>query len=135
MKALILRSATATYLALFVVFMLAPLVFVVLNSFNKARFSIFPPPGLSFQWYVKLFSIPDFALALRNSLLIGFSGTVLALLLGITASLALVRGSWRRADLLQDAQPHHRDPVAEGQRLGLIVGHVHRGGAQPPLDP
>lgn len=103
MKALILRIATATYLALFVVFMLAPLVFVVLNSFNKARFSIFPPPGLSFQWYVKLFSIPDFALALRNSLLIGFAGTVLALLFGITASLALVRGSWRRANLLQSA--------------------------------
>ena len=32
----------------------------------------------------------------------------------------------RRADLLQDPGPHHRDPVAEGHRLGLVVGDVDR---------
>jgi len=41
----------------------------------------------------------------------------------------------RRADLLQQAEAHDRDPVAQGHRLGLVVGHVDGGGAQPPLYP
>jgi putative spermidine/putrescine transport system permease protein len=89
------------YLALFSIFMLAPLFFVVLNSFNQAKFSIFPPPGLSLQWYVKLFHIPDFGLALQNSLVIAAAATLLGLALGLGASLALVRGRWRRSGLLQ----------------------------------
>ena len=103
MKVPVLRIVGGCYLTLFVVFMLAPLFFVVLNSFNQARFSIFPPPGLSLQWYVRLFHIPDFALALNNSLVIALASTVFGLALGVAASLALVRGGWRRADLLQSA--------------------------------
>ena len=39
----------------------------------------------------------------------------------------------RRADLLEHALAQHRDAVAEGHRLGLVVGDVDRGGAEPPL--
>ena len=38
------------------------------------------------------------------------------------------------AHLLQHAVAHHRQPVAERHRLGLVVGHVHGRGAQPALD-
>ncbi len=96
-----LKIAGTIYLVLFVIFMLAPLFFVVLNSFNQAKFSIFPPPGFSLQWYVKLFHIPDFALALKNSLLIALLATLVGLFLGGGASLALVRGRWRREGLMQ----------------------------------
>ena len=41
----------------------------------------------------------------------------------------------RRADLLQGAGPHHRDPVAEGHRLGLVVGDVDGRRLQPRLQP
>ena len=34
-----------------------------------------------------------------------------------------------RADLLQDALVHHRDPVGERHRLDLVVGDVDGGGA------
>ena len=39
-----------------------------------------------------------------------------------------------RPELLDDAVAHHRQPVAEGHRLGLVVGDVDRGGVQPALD-
>ena len=39
------------------------------------------------------------------------------------------------ADLLHHAAAHDHDPVAERHRLGLVVGHVDRGGAQPLLEP
>jgi putative spermidine/putrescine transport system permease protein len=94
MRPLAARWLVNAYVALFVLFMLAPLVFVIVNSFNQARFSTFPPPGLSFQWYVRLFTIPDFFIALRNSLVVAALSTVLGVALGTCAALALVRGRW-----------------------------------------
>ena len=41
----------------------------------------------------------------------------------------------RRADLLDHALAHHRDPVAQGHGLGLVVGDVDGGGAQALLQP
>ena len=41
----------------------------------------------------------------------------------------------RRCHLLQHAAAHDGHPVAEGQRLGLVVRHVDHGGAQPLLQP
>ena len=40
-----------------------------------------------------------------------------------------------RADLLQHAGAHDRDPVAERQRLGLVVGDVDGRGLEALLDP
>jgi hypothetical protein len=39
----------------------------------------------------------------------------------------------RRADLLQEPAAHDREPVAQGHRLGLVVGDVHHRGAEPLL--
>ncbi len=41
----------------------------------------------------------------------------------------------RAADLLQLALPHHRDPIAERHRLGLVVGDVDGRRLEPVLDP
>ena len=41
----------------------------------------------------------------------------------------------RRRDLLQFAGVHHRDEIGHGERLGLIVGHVERGRAEPVAQP
>jgi putative spermidine/putrescine transport system permease protein len=95
------RLLVSAYVALFVIFMLAPLVFVVINSFNEARFSTFPPPGLSLQWYVRLFSIPEFFVGLRNSLVVAILSTILSITLGTCAALALVRGRWRASQPIE----------------------------------
>lgn len=101
MGRVVFRWVVRLYLTLFIVFMVAPLFFVVLNSFNEARFSIFPPPGLSMQWYVRLFTIPEFFVAFRNSLIVAVLSTVCGVALGTMASLALVRGGFGREQLFQ----------------------------------
>lgn len=97
------KWAMWAYTAFFVAFMLGPLVFVVINSFNSAKYSIFPPPGFSLNWYKKLLGTDQFILAFQNSLIIAIASAALAVLLGVMASLAMVRGSWRNIALLQSA--------------------------------
>lgn len=86
------------WLVLVGLFVLAPMFFVVLNSFNSTPISIFPPEGFSLHWYkITLFNIspyspaPQFGKGLRNSIVIASGATSLALLMGALASLALVR--------------------------------------------
>lgn len=95
------RLLAGAYITLFLAFMLAPLFFILVNSFNDAAFSVFPPHGLSLRWYRNLFAIDDFWHALRNSLIIAAVASSLALALGMALALALVRGGWRQADAVQ----------------------------------
>ena len=41
----------------------------------------------------------------------------------------------RRPDLLEHPGAHHRDPVTQSHRLGLVVGDVDRGRLELLLDP
>jgi putative spermidine/putrescine transport system permease protein len=95
------RALATLYMALFLGFMLAPLFFILVNSFNDAAFSVFPPRGLSLRWYYNLFTVTDFWIALRNSLIIAAVSCVLALLLGTALALAVTRGGWRRPAFVQ----------------------------------
>lgn len=89
------------YIVLFLAFMLAPLFFILVNSFNDAVISAFPPKGFSLRWYRNLFEVQDFWLALRNSLVIAVASASLALVLGVGVALALVRGGWQRREAVQ----------------------------------
>lgn len=89
------------FLAAFLTFMLAPLFFIVVNSFNSAAYSVFPPPGFSLRWYKNLFEISDFWLAFRNSLMIAVMASLLALSVGTMLAFALVRGGWQRREMVQ----------------------------------
>ena len=91
------------YMFLFVTFMMAPILFVILSSFNKARYSSFPPEGFSLQWYLNLLQVPDFFRAMGNSAFIALFATAVALLVGTGGALAIVRGPWRRREILQSA--------------------------------
>jgi putative spermidine/putrescine transport system permease protein len=95
------RLCTFLYVAVFALFMLAPLVFVIVNSFNKARFSTFPPPGFSMQWYARLFTLSDFWLAIGNSITIAAVSTALALAAGTAGTIAVQRGLWRGRSLVR----------------------------------
>jgi len=57
------RLACAAFLALITllyVFLIAPIVIVVVASLNAGRFLVFPPEGLSLQWYVKFMNSGPF---------------------------------------------------------------------------
>ena len=79
-----------SFLVLVAIFMVAPLVFVIVNSFNSAAFSTFPPEGFSLRWYESALTNQQFQKGFRNSLLVATLATTLTLVLGTLASRALV---------------------------------------------
>jgi len=76
------------------VFLLAPLVVVVLASFNAADFLSFPPRGFSLRWYRALWESEVWGDSFRLSLLLTTVVTPLALIIGTLAAYALVRYSF-----------------------------------------
>lgn len=77
--------------ALVYIFMFAPIIAVVVLSFNASRFGGFPMTGFSLQWYGKLMENEAVVRAFTTSLWIGLLTAVICTVLGIMAALALVR--------------------------------------------
>jgi putative spermidine/putrescine transport system permease protein len=72
------RPARDLLLALVALFLAAPLVVVAGVSLNAQRQLLFPPRGLSLQWYADLFRQADWLNALTNSLIIAVISAALA---------------------------------------------------------
>ena len=72
-------------------FMFAPILAVVVLSFNASRFGGFPMTGFSLQWYGKLAENEAVVRAFSTSLWIGTLTALICTVLGIMAALALVR--------------------------------------------
>ncbi len=88
--------ALYTFLGLVGVYMLAPLILVIIDSFNPSTYGQFPPPGLTGRWYVhSLFEVPEFRRGLTNSLSVAAAATLLAVPLGTAAAYGLARYRFR----------------------------------------
>ena len=85
------RSLRIAVTALTVVFLVAPMLIVLIISFSSAPFLMFPPPGLSLQWYRKLFGDPAWSDSLITSLEIVIPTGLLAMTVGTAAALGLAR--------------------------------------------
>nr|WP_213396248.1 ABC transporter permease [Yoonia sp.] len=72
-------------------FMFLPVVAVVLLSFNANQFGSFPMTGLSLRWFEALWNNDAVMRAFRTSLVLGLMTAVISTMLGVLASLALVR--------------------------------------------
>ncbi len=83
----LLGSATAVVLA----FVYAPLLLVLLNSFNISRTFAWPPPGLTTRWWVAAARSTGARDALWVSVRVAVLATAIALVLGTLAALALTR--------------------------------------------
>lgn len=73
-------------------YLLAPTLLVVVLSFGRDELIRFPPTLLSARWYQELFESPEWMDAARRSVVVGLATAVLAVALGTSAALALVRG-------------------------------------------
>jgi len=71
-------------------FFYLPILILVANSFNPARFSS-RWQGFSLIWYRRLFESPEIWQALRNTLVIAVSVTAVSVVLGTAAAYALHR--------------------------------------------
>jgi putative spermidine/putrescine transport system permease protein len=79
--------ATAVGLA----FVYVPLLVVLLNSFNSSRTFAWPPPGFTTRWWTTAFDNEGARAALTTSVQVAALATVLALVLGTLASVAVSR--------------------------------------------
>ena len=86
--------------ALVYAFLMLPLLVVFPISLSSAPYMQFPPPGLSWQWYQRYLDDPQWIDATWRSLKVGGATAMLALLLGVPLSFALVRGRFAGRALL-----------------------------------
>ncbi len=90
-RARLTRSGLWLYAALIYVFLFAPIVLLVLFSFNANRYGTFPITAWTLTWYRQVFD--DFAIhdALVTTLRIAIEVTVLSTIVGTCAAFPLVR--------------------------------------------
>ena len=79
------------YTVLVYLFMFLPIAVVVLLSFNANQFGSFPMTGLSTRWFETLWQNEAIMRAFRTSILLGLMTAAVSTVLGVLASLALVR--------------------------------------------
>ena len=122
------------------VFLIAPTVIVLVTSLTSSASLKFPPDGLSLRWYAALLDADQMQRAAWNSLVVAFWTTLIAVVLGTAAALAIAgsRSPWLRAADLLFMSPLLLPALAFGfaalifiNKLGftpsipfLIVGHV-----------
>lgn len=83
------------FFALVVVFLYAPIVILLIFSFNNSDLPVFPLSGFTFHWYHQFATNPDLQSSLKTSAVVAALSSVVAVLLGILASIALVRRRFR----------------------------------------
>ncbi len=96
-----LRWALLSIGAAVALFLLLPIVFIVALSFGDSQWLIFPPPGWTLEWYRQLFTDAGWIDSLLTSAKLAVIVTVLSVLIGFLASLALVRGKFRGRNAVQ----------------------------------
>jgi putative spermidine/putrescine transport system permease protein len=122
------------------IFLVAPTVIVLVTSFTSSPSLRFPPPGYSLRWYWALLDADQMKRAAWNSLVVAFWTTLISVVLGTAASLAIARSRtrWLKACDILFMSPLLLPALAFGfaslifiNRLGfspgilfLVLGHV-----------
>jgi spermidine/putrescine transport system permease protein len=92
-RARVIRGGLVGYAGLIYVFLFAPIVLLVLFSFNTNQVGTFPITGWTTKWCSQVFSDPDIQDALRKTLEVGGEVTLISVLVGTAAAFPLVRSN------------------------------------------
>lgn len=84
-------QAVKVFTILVYIFMFAPILVVVILSFNDSQFGGFPMTGFSLRWYSKLMENEAVIRAFKTSLWVALITAVICTVLGIMGAMALVR--------------------------------------------
>lgn len=79
-----------SYAGLFFLFLYAPIILLVVFSFNESRFPTYWT-GFSLEWYEKLFNNHLIGAALKNTLIVSITSTIIATIIGTMVSVAIER--------------------------------------------
>lgn len=83
------------------IFLLGPIALVVISSFSPKTTLDFPPGGFSLRWYEKAFTYAPFRESFVTSMEVAVIATLLALLIGVPAALAIQRYNFKGKTALQ----------------------------------
>ncbi len=126
--------------ALFIAFILAPIVIVCAVAFTPEGYLSLPTNGFSLRWFRAIADYPEFVRAFRDSLWLAALSSTIAVLLSVPAALAIARFrfSGREAVLALFMSPLMIPPVVlgiaflrfftliglSGTFLGLVLSHI-----------
>ncbi len=86
-----LLSPGFLYFALFTFFLYAPILLLIVFSFNDSRNLLFPLRGFTLRWYQELLGARELLDAVVNSLLLGVLASAVATALGTMAAIGIAR--------------------------------------------
>jgi spermidine/putrescine transport system permease protein len=95
-----LPAWVVTIVAMVFLFLHAPLLVLVLFSFNDSKFAM-SWQGFTLHWYERLLERQDIIDGLYYSMIVGVASTVIATLLGTLMALALARHEFRGKQLVE----------------------------------
>jgi putative spermidine/putrescine transport system permease protein len=126
--------------ALFIAFILAPIVIVCAVAFTPEGYLSLPTHGLSLRWFRAIADYPEFVRAFRDSLWLAALSSTIAVLLSVPAALAIARHRFagREAMLALFMSPLMIPPVVlgiaflrfftviglGGTFIGLVLSHI-----------
>lgn len=91
----LINVAFKGYILIMFAFIFAPIVTLVVFSFNVERFSSLPWKGFGTVWYEAVFNDPTVIAGFWNSLVVGFWVAVISTFLGFTAAYFVNRWNFR----------------------------------------
>lgn len=83
------KPVSWSFIAVIGTFLAAPVVLPITLSVSDAPYLTFPPQGFTLRWFAKIFSDGDFLESLWLSLALAALVTVLSVMLGVSAALAM----------------------------------------------
>lgn len=109
------------------VFLLAPIIVVLISSFDTRPYLAFPPEHYSLGSYIQLAHNTTFIKAFVASLVIGMLASLLSLCCGIPAALALIRHPFRGKALVNGffLSPLLAPHIVLGLAILLIMSPLH----------
>lgn len=104
-------------------FIFAPLVIVVLTSFNAGEYVAFPPEGFSLKWYKAVFENAGFMESFALSMKVSVLATLLSLLVGVPGAYAVSRNNFPGKRFIKDLffAPNFVPAVVLGFSLYILV--------------
>ena len=83
-----MKKASKIYTALIMIFLFAPIVILLIFSFNEAKsLSVFS--GFSFKWYKELFNDTETLAAVKNTLILALSAAAISTVMGTAAAVGI----------------------------------------------
>lgn len=113
------------YFALILLFLYAPIVFVIIFSFNAGDSrGIFE--GFSFQWYEKLFQNDELLDALGNTLIIAVASSLIATVIGTYAAIIICKMSplGKRVTMIVNNIPMLNAEIVVGISLMMLFTFI-----------